>query len=68
MLLYLVQGKIQSYFLGGLNCLFHVKRFLTLLFAIGNIAVWRGYVLDTLSRAALLRNSHYLSYISLAFV
>ena len=25
---------------GGLNCLFHVKSFLMLLFAIGNIAVW----------------------------
>ena len=26
--------------LGGLNCLFHAKSFLTLLFAIRNIAVW----------------------------
>ena len=25
---------------GGLNCLFHVNSFFTLLFAIGNIAVW----------------------------
>ena len=25
---------------GGVNCLFHVKSFLTLLFAIGNIADW----------------------------
>ena len=31
---------------GGLNCLFHVNSFLTLLFAIGNIAVWGACPLD----------------------
>ena len=34
------QGPIQSWILGALNCLFHVKNFLALLFAIGKIAVW----------------------------
>ena len=33
------QGWIQSWTLGGLNYHFHVKSVLTLLFAIGNIAV-----------------------------
>ena len=33
------QCRIQSWTLGGHNCLFHLKSFLTLLFAIGNIAV-----------------------------
>ena len=35
------QGRIQSWTLGGgRNCLFQMKGFLTLLFAIGNIAAW----------------------------
>ena len=44
-----IQGQIQSLTLGGLNpelgfrghsCLFHVKSFLALLFAIENIVLW----------------------------
>jgi len=39
------QGWIQSWTLGGgafdsFYCLFNVRNFLTLLFAIGNIAIW----------------------------
>ena len=34
------EGRIQSWTLGGLYSLFHVKSFLALLFTIGNIAVW----------------------------
>ena len=33
-------GSIAGNWGGGLNCLFHIKGLLTLLFAIGNIAVW----------------------------
>ena len=43
--IYIRQGRIQSETLGGggLIVFFHVKSFLTLLFAIGNIAAWEGH-------------------------
>ena len=37
------QGRIHSWTLGGLNCLSHMKIFLTLLFAIGNITGWGAW-------------------------
>ena len=37
---WLVPGVDPELDLGGLNCLFHVKSFLALSFAIRNIAVW----------------------------
>ena len=41
------QGWIQSWTLKGPSdlfyCLFHVRSFLTLLFAIGNIAIWGAW-------------------------
>ena len=41
--IYIRQGRIQSQTLGGLIVFFHVKSFLTLLFAIGSIAAWEGH-------------------------
>ena len=35
-------GMIQNWTFGGYECLFHVKGFLALLFAIRNIVVWGG--------------------------
>ena len=35
-----MQGRIQSWTFAGLHCLFHMKSFLILLFAISNIAIW----------------------------
>ena len=43
---------------GGHKCLFHLKSFLSLLFAIGNIAVLRGHVAmsrNFSTRSALLK-------------
>ena len=37
------QGRIHSWTLGGDFLFFHVRSFLTLLFAIGNIAIWGGH-------------------------
>ena len=44
--------------MGGPNCLFHVKSFLKLLFAIGNIAVWGGGVMPSGSRGVRLLLEH----------